>query len=100
METTKDDLVGKEVAKQVMGNKKFKEKFRKELSALGYAKYLGLTPYKYESTGFSDNLKDFSSKEIAEKLNVKDGETKEFSLKDSFIRTPGWGMVLYFLMIR
>lgn len=89
--TTKDDLVGKEVAKQVMGNKKFKEKFRKELSALGYAKYLGLTPYKYESTGFADNLKDFSSKEIAEKLNVKDGETKEFSLKDSFIRTPGMG---------
>lgn len=89
--TSKDDLVGKEVAKQVMGNKKFKEKFRKELSALGYAKYLGLTPYKYESTGFADNLKDFSSKEIAEKLNVKDGETKEFSLKDSFIRTPGMG---------
>ena len=88
---SKDDLVGKEVAKQVMGNKKFKEKFRKELSALGYAKYLGLTPYKYESTGFADNLKDFSSKEIAEKLNVKDGETKEFSLKDSFIRTPGMG---------
>lgn len=89
--TSKDDLVGKEVAKQVIGNKKFKEKFRKELSALGYAKYLGLTPYKYESTGFADNLKDFSSKEIAEKLNVKDGETKEFSLKDSFIRTPGMG---------
>lgn len=89
--TSENDLVGKEVAKQVMGSKKFKEKFRKELSALGYAKYLGLTPYKYESTGFADNLKDFSSKEIAEKLNVKDGETKEFSLKDSFIRTPGMG---------